>query len=80
MNTNQFYITNFIWLKYSYNSCRLDVFSTLHIHLLFDYISENLSNINYKIKNIHVFFEDKKKKVRMLLTNYGNNVYEIKLI
>ena len=62
MNTNKFYITNFRWLKYSHNSCRYDVFSTLYIFLLFDYINANLSIMNDKIKNIHVFFEDIKKE------------------
>ena len=62
MNTNKFYITNYRWLKYSHNSCRYDVFSTLYIFLLFDYINANLSIMNDKIKNIHVFFEDIKKE------------------
>ena len=53
ISENKFFITNFQWLQYSNNSCRYDVFATLYIFCLYDYIQENMINMNTNIKNIH---------------------------
>ena len=53
LNSTNFLITNFQWLKYSNNSCRYDVFTTLYIFFLYDFIDERLKKFNLHIQNIH---------------------------
>ena len=43
-SSNEFIITNFQWLRYANNSCRYDVFTTLYIFFLYDFIYERLNS------------------------------------
>ena len=45
-SSNKFIITNFQWLRYANNSCRYDVFTTLYIYFLYDFIDERINTIN----------------------------------
>ena len=49
---NKFLISNFNWLRYSNNSCRYDVFTTLYVFILYDYIQDNLNLKSETIKDI----------------------------
>ena len=50
---NKFLLSNFNWLRYANNSCRYDVFITLYIFILYDYIQDNLTLMSETIKDIH---------------------------
>ena len=51
-------ITNYKWLNYSNNSCRYDVFSSLYVFCIYDFIEENYNKFNKILQCTHDFMKN----------------------
>ena len=74
LNNDNIIPTDFIWLKNNNNSCRYDVFITLYIFCLFDYLEDNFILLNDQLKDIQklmrILKNDPNEHNKSMIWNY----------